>query len=113
MNPRPKRKRVRNRKLLDLAHEVYDCQFQTEYCIRHQQYGCVPAHSNHSEHGKGMGQKADDDQHVASCNECHLAYDGGLLGADSKRLFDEGRARTFALYQTNGWYSEVKDEVND
>jgi len=101
----------RNRKLLDLAHRVNDCQFRLPGCQRYAVDGCEPAHSNQLVHGKGKGFKASDDQHVASCHRCHMVYDGqaGLVlpRTEAVRLFDIGRARTFAVYESNGWLIEV------
>ena len=96
----------RNRKLLDLAHRVQECQFQIPgHCEGFSQDGCEPAHSNHSWHGKGMGQKARDYYHVAACASCHRAYDGcGGFGREHRaELFQAGWERTMALYWRNGW----------
>lgn len=101
----------RNRKLLNLAHRINECQFRLPDCTGYAVDGCEPAHSNQGTHGKGKGIKAADDQHVASCHHCHMVYDGQtgmvLPRAEVVRLFDEGRARTFALYEKNGWLDEV------
>lgn len=101
----------RNRKLLDLAHQVHICQFKLFGCKGYTSEGCEPAHSNQSAHGKGMGIKADDDQHVASCHHCHLVYDGHthlvIPREDAVELFNAARARTFALYERNGWLEKV------
>lgn len=102
-----KRRPYRNRRLLDLAHRVNVCQFRLAPCIGYSVDGCEPAHSNHQEHGKGMGQKADDDQHVAACPACHRHYDGGKLGHNARQEFTEARERTFALYEKEGWLMEV------
>lgn len=37
----------------------------------------VPAHSNESTHGKGMGLKADDEYTVPACIRCHAELDQG------------------------------------
>lgn len=101
----------RNRKLLNLAHRVNNCQFLLTGCKGYEVEGCEPAHSNQSMHGKGCGIKASDDQHVASCSNCHRLYDGQtfkvLPRAEANHLFDAARARTFALYEKNGWLVEV------
>lgn len=101
----------RNRRLLDLAHKVHTCQFKLYGCQGHAPEGCEPAHSNQSAHGKGMGIKAHDDQHVASCHHCHQVYDGHthivIPRAEAVELFNEARQRTFALYERHGWLEAV------
>ncbi len=64
----------RDRKLLDLAHQVTECQLQLPgVCQGHSAHGCEPAHSNQQRHGKGMGHKAEDIFHVAACHACHAS----------------------------------------
>jgi hypothetical protein len=104
----PKRKPIRHRKLLDLAHRVNHCQFRLNPCTGYMIDGCVPAHSNAYDHGHGKGQKADDDQHVASCDACHKYFDAHKLPRHwERRLFDNARKRTFDLYEQNGWLDEI------
>ena len=103
-----KDKNLRNRKLLDLAHLVNECQFRLPTCIGYVPHGCEPIHSDHQEHGKGMGIKASDDQHVAGCHNCHLFYSSGKLSRSEKfNLFNKARVRTFALYAKNRWLEKV------
>ena len=97
----------RNRRLLNLAHRVQECQFKTPYCVGFQAHGCNPCHSNHQEHGKGIGIKAGDQWHCIGCNECHAAYDGGKLGDKAKELFLAARERTFAYYRKFNWLNKV------
>jgi len=98
-----KKKPYRNRRLLNLAHSINQCQFQLPTCIGYQGHGCEPIHSDHIEHGKGIGIKADDDQHVAGCHECHLYYaSGNIPKSERKHLFDEARERTFDIYEEYG-----------
>lgn len=101
----------RNRQLLDLAHRVHVCQFKLPGCKGYEVDGCEPAHSNQSAHGKGAKIKAADDQHVAGCSNCHRLYDGQrgkpLTRTQAVELFNAARARTFALYEKNGWLVEV------
>lgn len=103
--------RYRNRKLLDLAHRVSVCQFKLPGCKGYEIDGCEPAHSNQSLHGKGGAVKSDDDQHVASCSNCHRLYDGQrgkpLQRIYAVAMFNAGRERTFRLYRANGWLEEV------
>jgi hypothetical protein len=96
----PKRKPFRSRKLLDLAHKVNECQVRIPgVCIGYSVHGCEPAHSNQAKHGKGAGQKADDNRHVAACHPCHVAIDQGPMPkAEKVRLWDAAFERTRALY---------------
>ena len=105
-NSQPKRKPYRNRKLLDLAHKTTICKFRLQGCQIYCPDGCEPAHSNQSQHGKGFGQKADDDQHVASCPQCHRLYDSNILKY-AEMCFDFGRINTFAYYHSQGWLEKV------
>lgn len=94
----------RNRQLLDLAHEVNACQFRLPgVCERYSPGGCEPAHSNNIADGKGMGIKAHDFKHVASCHSCHVAYDGGQMFTkeEKRRFFERGWADTIAYYFLN------------
>ena len=98
----------RNRKLLDLAHRVQDCQFRiTGHCEGFSVYGCEPAHSNQIRHGKGTGLKAHDYCHVAACRSCHDVYDGrapsSLTKAEKTEYFEQGWEGTLARYFENGW----------
>jgi hypothetical protein len=103
-----KRKPYRNRRLLDLAHKVNECQLRTPVCTGYSPEGCEPAHSNSYEHGKAKGQKADDDQHAAACRACHVYFDANKMPRDfAVKVFNEGRARTFKFYQANGWLDQV------
>jgi hypothetical protein len=50
-------------------------------------------------HGKGAGQKADDNRHVAACHSCHVAIDQGPMPkAEKVRLWNAAFERTRALY---------------
>lgn len=53
----------------------------------------VAAHSNHQEHGKGMGRKADDCYVVEACAACHYWLDfGKATGAAKDAAFMAGHA---------------------
>jgi len=98
----------RNRRLLNLAHQVNECQFRLAPCQGYSPDGCEPAHSNHYEHGHGKGIKAADDQHVAACPSCHKYYDAHRLPREWELpIFNEARKRTFELYQRSGWLSKI------
>jgi len=45
----------------------------------------VSAHSNYSEHGKGMARKADDSYIAFLCYTCHMDIDQGAESYDSKK----------------------------
>lgn len=112
-----KRNNLRNRRLLNLAHRVTECQFKSPVCVGHVAHGCEPIHSDFSEHGKGMGIKADDDQHVAGCHACHLWFGEKRVQREALfNMFNAARERTFAYYRKHtNWlkkvgYAEVKHE---
>jgi hypothetical protein len=101
-----KQNNYRNRKLLDLAHRVNECQFQIPgICIGYSVEGCEPAHSNKQEHGKGWGLKSGDNYHVASCAPCHREYDSGTqVDKDIKdQCFNAGMSKTIEYYFKQGW----------
>jgi hypothetical protein len=96
----------RNRRLLDLAHRVTECQVQLPgVCEGHSSHGCEPAHSNQQRHGKGMGHKAADYMHAAACHSCHSELDQGrrFTKAEKVEMFMDAWHRTMALYFENGW----------
>lgn len=103
-----KQKPYRNRRLLNLAHRICECQFKIEgVCQGYSAHGCEPIHSDHQEHGKGMGVKSSDSQHVAGCKSCHNYYSGEMPRAERLPAFNAARARTFALYAKNKWLDKV------
>ena len=66
----------RNRKLLDLAHDM-PCQAKFPHqCTGH--LGCEPAHSDSSTWGRGIGHKSHDFAFAAMCHNAHkeLSYMG-------------------------------------
>jgi hypothetical protein len=69
----------RNRKLLDLAHQL-PCQC----CGRGE--ASEPAHSNFHQHGKGMSIKAHDVFFAALCHDCHRELDQGKSMTFDKRF---------------------------
>ena len=46
----------------------------------------VPAHSNQSQHGKGMGLKASDIFTIPACGKCHHELDQGKLMSRAERV---------------------------
>lgn len=72
----------RNRKLLDMA--------EGQCCVMcgAQDGTVVAAHSNLSEHGKGMGIKAHDCMVAWLCYRCHAEYDQGRrMSREERRDF--------------------------
>jgi hypothetical protein len=71
-------------------------------------HGCEPIHSDFSEHGKGKAQKADDDQHVAGCHDCHVWFGEKHLTREVLLdFFNAARNRTFTYYKLQGWLGKV------
>lgn len=96
----------RSRKFLDLAHKINECQLQiASVCEVFSSDGCEPAHSNQSRHGKGMGIKAHDNYHVASCHSCHAELDQGkrYTKQEKRDFWDAGYKRTMHLYECLGY----------
>jgi hypothetical protein len=108
MNAILKTDNYRNRRLLNLAHRVQECQFKSPVCRGFSAHGCEPIHSDFSEHGKGMGIKAADDQHVAGCHDCHVWFGEKRVQREALlNLFNEARERTFAYYRKFNWLNKV------
>lgn len=94
----------RNRKLLDLAHSVCECQLQIPgVCIGHSAHGCEPAHGPKLMLGGGMGCKSAD-VFAAACHACHVAIDQGkeLSKEDRQWYWLRGAARTWAKLMESG-----------
>ena len=100
----------RNRKYLDLAHRVTECQLQIPgICDTYTPDGCEPAHSNQQIHGKGKGLKAHDIYHAASCHSCHAFLDQGadMSREDRRYYWQRGFERTLLHYFSMGWLKVV------
>jgi len=84
----------RNRRLLDLA--------EGQRCVMcgADDGTVVAAHSNLSEHGKGMGVKAHDSMHAWLCHRCHAEYDQG-------RKMNKAEKREFILTAIAKTYQEM------
>lgn len=54
-----------------------DCYLRLPIVRQHDRDTVVPAHSNQSRHGKGMGIKASDIYTVPGCFSCHYQIDQG------------------------------------
>jgi hypothetical protein len=99
----------RNRKLLDLAHRICECQ----NCGRYTPEGSEPAHSNLMMHGKGVSIKAHDCFFAALCHACHAWLDQGggddpsgayTCGVRDKQMMWQAAAnKTLLLLWRNGW----------
>lgn len=101
---------VRDRKLLDLAHELHECM----NCGRWVEHGCDPCHENGIEAGKGQSIKGQDHRHFAGCGKCHAFYDSGSVGIDpsgrftasredKRELFRQAHMKTMDAYWQRGW----------
>jgi hypothetical protein len=95
----------RNRRLLDLAHKVHECQA----CGRWVHAGCEPAHANWSEYGKGGSLKSHDVFHAAMCHECHVSIDQGsrLTREERHEVWRRAFNKTQLLYWECGWIKVV------
>lgn len=95
----------RNRKLLDLAHQINECQIQIPgVCTGYSPEGCEPAHSNQQRHGKGVGRKSHDIFHAAGCHACHMEIDqmNRLPREAKEHYWREGFERTLLEYFKRG-----------
>lgn len=86
----PKEEPYRDRALLDMARGR-PCLFPG--AVHAGPETTVAAHSNHLEHGKARGRKADDCYSAWACAICHSWYDQGSAGRHEKRrAFDAALA---------------------
>ena len=71
-----------------------DCTINLPGVCNHNPETTVWAHSNKSEHGKGMGLKANDEYGAYACYACHAVYDGQMKRPEwmSKEFVDESFA---------------------
>lgn len=83
-------KPYRNKKLLEAVRQM-PCQ----HCGAQDGTVCA-AHSNFSEHGKGMGQKASDACIAALCHRCHGTLDQGkdLSKAERREMWLDAHVKT-------------------
>lgn len=92
----------RNRKLLDLAHRIQECQIQIPgICIGFQEHGCEPVHGDSQMFGKGMGIKSHDVA-AAGCHACHQRLPK-MAREERERAFLMGAWRTMLEYFKRGW----------
>lgn len=74
----------RNRRLLDLAHEMPCCADFPHECLHRRGGGSVPAHSNEYRFGRGASYKSHDWAFAAMCAEAHDYIDGRKGGWDKE-----------------------------
>lgn len=96
-----KRTPYRNKKLLAAA-QGQQCTLQVPGVCNHDSQTTVAAHSNASEDGKGLGQKADDCFVAFVCSACHDWLDGRIKiqpgePDDRHYFFHRGMKRTWRL----------------
>lgn len=98
-------KNYRNRRLLDLAHEMPCCAD-----FHHQCSGpSVPAHSNESRFGRGMSYKSGDHFFASLCPTAHDFVDGRRGGWDKETKHAEWLR---AYIKTQNWlWQEGKVKV--
>ena len=97
---RPDMNNHRDRKLLDLAHELHEC----THCGSYGLDGLEPAHQNGIEAGKGQSIKGQDHRHAALCHRCHALYDSGPASrAEKLEMWTRAHLRTFDEYWKRGW----------
>lgn len=92
----------RNRALLDLAYEI-PCTLQIDGVCAGGNAG-EPAHSNMSEHGKGMSIKAHDCYFASACRPCHAELDHGkrFTREERREIWRKGFERTvLALWRND------------
>lgn len=63
-----------------------DCYLRLPGVSIHARDTVVPAHSNQSKHGKGMGKKAEDIFTVPACHTCHAEIDQGRKMAKQEKF---------------------------
>lgn len=63
-----------------------ECYIRLPAVATHDIATVVPAHSNQSKHGKGMGRKADDIYTVPACHACHAEIDQGKSMTRAERF---------------------------
>lgn len=95
---------LRSRGLLDLAHEINQCQIQIpDVCTGYSPEGCEPAHGPRSMLDGGGALKSSD-VFAAGCHACHIEIDQGkrLSREDRQWYWLRGMARTWALLVRTG-----------
>lgn len=101
----------RNRRLLDIAHEI-PCQAQFEHdctgrwVTENGKYLCVPAHSNQQMWGRGHGHKSNDCFFAAVCPPAHDQIDGRHPGMDKETKQAEW-VRAYIATQRWMWENEL------
>ena len=93
----------RNRALLDLAHHL-PCM----HCGQGE--ASEPAHSNASEHGKGMSIKSHDVYWAALCHTCHSQMDQGSRMSRQERrdMWRNAFDKTLLELWRRGWIKVVR-----
>lgn len=88
----------RHPQLLALAKESPRC----FVCMKTNDGTVLPAHSNRSAHGKGLGNRASDLFWAAACRACHHEIDQGMgPQADREAMWERGFIRTWTwLWET-------------
>lgn len=93
----------RNRKLLDLAHEMHHCTLEIPgVCVGYSE-GLEPAHGPKSWLNGGGAIKSDD-VFAGACHPCHAELDQGksLTRAEREFYWGRGAARTWVELMKRG-----------
>jgi hypothetical protein len=90
MNARFREPRWESKKLRDSARNK-PCTMNTPWCNGNPETTSW-CHSNHDEHGKGMGLKAHDIFGFYGCSDCHYWYD---IASRQTGFSNEGRREWF------------------
>ncbi len=97
---------MRNRRMLDLAHEMQTCTIRAPGCRGVVPGGLIPCHGNWQWLGKGVGLKADD-VFAAGCHHCHDVIDGRshpvLSRTEREELWMRGAIRTWSFLVSSHW----------
>lgn len=93
------------KKLRDSARDR-DCTMQSPWC-NHDPRTTIWCHSNHDEHGKGMGCKAHDIFGFYGCSACHEYYDTtsrqkGYSNDTRREWFRRAHERSLLIIVTEG-----------
>lgn len=90
----------RDRKLLDLAHEMPCFAAFPHECYAY--LGCDPAHSDSSIFGRGIGHKTHDWAYAAMCNTAH-----SMLATFDREQKSSEWLRAFVKTQTYLWENKL------
>lgn len=105
MNAHWREPRWESKKLRDSA-KGRDCTMVSPWC-NGDASSVVWCHSNHSEHGKGIGVKAHDIFGFYGCGACHVWYDTlskqqGISNEERRHWFQKAHDKSLLIIVTEG-----------